>query len=168
MEREGEGGKKGLHDEVEVEEGGEKGENGKTARGKKEREKYVEGKRRHRGRHSLKPRRGARTALKATRVQMQMFCSASPAPTGPPRQSRPGTNGGNWHKAGSAVFKVVWYVSFFLLKNLALFVSAVGSAVAPGCKGKPSQRLLPMLEYARVPAIRWRAAGAKGPPVRRF
>ena len=38
MEREGEGGKKGLHDEVEVEEEGEKGENGKTARGKKERE----------------------------------------------------------------------------------------------------------------------------------
>ena len=41
MEREGERGKKGLHNEVEVEEGGEKGENGKTARGKKERERYA-------------------------------------------------------------------------------------------------------------------------------
>ena len=79
---------------------------------------------------------------------MQMFCSASPAPTGPPHQSRPGTNRGNRHKVGSAAFKVVWYVSFFLLKNLALFVSAVVSAVGPDCKGKPEQHLLPMLEYA--------------------
>ena len=36
---------------------------------------------------------------------------------------------------GSAIFKVVWYVSFFLSKNLALLVSAVGSAVAPAREG---------------------------------
>ncbi|CAE7245837.1 unnamed protein product [Symbiodinium sp. CCMP2456] len=33
---------------------------------------------------------GARAALKATHVQMQTFCGASPAPTGPLHQSRPG------------------------------------------------------------------------------
>ena len=39
------------------------------------------------------------------------------------------------------MFKVAWYVSFFLLKNLALFASAVVSAADRGPRAYGKERL---------------------------
>ncbi|CAE7682402.1 unnamed protein product, partial [Symbiodinium sp. KB8] len=50
--------------------------------------------------------------------------------------------------------QVVWYVSFFLLKNLALFVSAVGSVEGSGGKRATSATLLNQaMSFAAVAAV---------------